>query len=233
MLVSHTKKFIFIKTAKTAGTSVESYFEKYCFEPGTWELKHERNQQVNDFGMVGGRGLNSRFEVLHAHLSAAKIRLLLPKDQWENYFKFSVIRNPFDRLVSRFFFNMKRDSPDLLQVDDAAKTISDFRNFVTQRLYKIEDHLLIDEKLATDFLIRYESLESDIEIVCDKLDIEFNPECLPTFKSGIRDARYTIHDLYDDATRQFVELNYRSELEKFGYCYPVIECDSTSLLKRQ
>jgi hypothetical protein len=30
MLVSHLKKFIFTKTKKTAGTSVESVFEPYC-----------------------------------------------------------------------------------------------------------------------------------------------------------------------------------------------------------
>lgn len=221
MLVSHIKKFVFIKTAKTAGTSVESYFEKYCFEPGTWEKKHERNQQVTDYGMVGGRGLNCRYEVIHAHLPAAKIRTLLPKHQWDEYFKFSVIRNPFDRLVSRFFFNMKRDQPGFLSVNDTVKTISDFRHFVTQRLYKIEDHLLIDGELVTDFLIRYEFLERDIEIVCNKLDIEFDRSELPNFKSGIRDIRYSIDDMYDESTRKFVEDNYKHEFELFKYKYPI------------
>lgn len=34
MLISHRKRFIFTKTAKTAGTSVESYFEQYCMPEG-------------------------------------------------------------------------------------------------------------------------------------------------------------------------------------------------------
>ena len=37
MLVSHQKKFIFTKTKKTEGTSVESFFEPYCVLEVTWE----------------------------------------------------------------------------------------------------------------------------------------------------------------------------------------------------
>jgi hypothetical protein len=219
MLVSHLKKFIFIKTAKTAGTSVESYFEQYCLEPGTWTQTHDRNQIITDYGMVGGRR-HGRFEVLHAHLSAEKIKLLLPEFQWNEYFKFSVIRNPYDRLVSRFFFNVKRDTPERIDFSKRDDVINAFRVFVTQRLYKIENHLLIDGVLATDFLIRYESLNKDIAEVCNKIGVEFDPSKIPLFKSGIRDNMFTMNDLYDTKTREYVENNYRTELEKFNYYYP-------------
>jgi len=43
MLVSHRKKFIYTKTAKTAGTSVESYFEPFCLPEGDWKLEHTRD----------------------------------------------------------------------------------------------------------------------------------------------------------------------------------------------
>ncbi|MGK0364729.1 MAG: hypothetical protein ACI85O_001787 [Saprospiraceae bacterium] len=219
LLVSHIKKFIFIKTAKTAGTSVESYFEQYCVEPGKWTQAHERNQQVTDYGMVGGRG-SGRFEVLHAHLSAEKIKLLLPEFQWNEYFKFSVIRNPYDRLVSRFFFNIKRDTPELIDFNKRDDVINAFRLFVTQHLYKIENHLLIDGVLAPDYLIRYESLNKDIAEVCRKIGVEFDPSRIPVFKSGIRENTFSMDDLYDVKTKEYVEKNYLAELERFNYSYP-------------
>jgi hypothetical protein len=38
MLVSHQRKFIYTKTVKTAGSSVESYFEPYCISPEEYPL---------------------------------------------------------------------------------------------------------------------------------------------------------------------------------------------------
>ncbi len=42
MLVSHSKKFIFLKTMKTAGTSVEIYLERYCVPSDTYVEQHHR-----------------------------------------------------------------------------------------------------------------------------------------------------------------------------------------------
>ena len=36
MLVSHARKFIYTKTLKTAGTSVEVFLEPYCRPPAKW-----------------------------------------------------------------------------------------------------------------------------------------------------------------------------------------------------
>jgi len=44
MLVSHLKKFIFIKSMKTASTSVEVYFERYCVADQNWVPQHHRDQ---------------------------------------------------------------------------------------------------------------------------------------------------------------------------------------------
>ena len=56
MLVSHRYKFIFTKTVKTAGTSIESYFEKYCMPEGEWKESHNREEYVSETGIIGYRG---------------------------------------------------------------------------------------------------------------------------------------------------------------------------------
>ena len=55
MLISHRKRFIYTKTVKTAGTSVESYFEPYCMREGEWSFSHSRAEYVSEAGIVGIR----------------------------------------------------------------------------------------------------------------------------------------------------------------------------------
>jgi hypothetical protein len=45
MLISHVCRFIFLKTLKTAGTSVEIYLEPYCVDPKSYSGEiHHRNR---------------------------------------------------------------------------------------------------------------------------------------------------------------------------------------------
>lgn len=58
MLVSHGYRFIYTKTRKTAGTSVESYFEPFCMRDGEWSQRHfreEREEYVSPAGIIGYR----------------------------------------------------------------------------------------------------------------------------------------------------------------------------------
>ena len=52
MLVSHARKFIYTKTLKTAGTSVEVFLEPYCRPPGE-VAEHHTGQSVTDYGNLG------------------------------------------------------------------------------------------------------------------------------------------------------------------------------------
>ena len=102
MLISHRKRFIFIKTVKTAGTSVESYFEKYCMPEGEWQEAHTRDEYVSEEGIIGYRGPDASSSTWYNHMSAQKLLDLAGRDIWDSYFKFTVIRNPFDKLISAF-----------------------------------------------------------------------------------------------------------------------------------
>lgn len=113
MLISHRNKFIFTKTAKTAGTSIELYFEPYCMPEGSWSPSHARDEYIGDTGIIGYRGTNPKGRTWFNHMSARRIRQLVGDDVWNSYYKFSIIRNPFDRLVSAFHHNERRRSEPL------------------------------------------------------------------------------------------------------------------------
>jgi hypothetical protein len=56
MLVSHRYEFFYTKTCKIAGSSVESYFERFCMPEGEWTQQHFRDQLISDTGIVDFRG---------------------------------------------------------------------------------------------------------------------------------------------------------------------------------
>ena len=126
-IISHSRKFIFVKTMKTAGTSLEMALSKYCSDgdilaplgdPGEEDKRRE-------IAGIGSRNysrplaeyrlqqrlqklVRGRREVKYAeHAPAWQIRRRLGEDIWSDYFKFAVVRNPFDRCVSRFYYTTR------------------------------------------------------------------------------------------------------------------------------
>jgi hypothetical protein len=176
MLISHDKKFIFLKTKKTAGTSVEIFFQEYCLPPkmvGMTEANgdHTRTDAiVSEHGVVGYRGKRHPSKKLFNHMSAFEVRAYDPK-AFEAYFKFTNIRNPFDKVVS-FFWHLHRNDPNVKDADFSAVRDA-FINWVAKSGVKPRDQDVyrIDGKFIADFYIRYENLQSDLEKVCNILDV--------------------------------------------------------------
>ena len=74
MLLSHRKKFIYTKTVKTAGTSVELYLEKYSMPEGSWKFAHYREEHISEEGIIGYRRNNATENKWYNHMPAIEIR---------------------------------------------------------------------------------------------------------------------------------------------------------------
>jgi hypothetical protein len=217
MLVSHRKKFIFTKTVKTAGTSVESYFEKYCMPDGEWCQSHAREEYVSDTGIIGYRGGNPKGKTWFNHMSAKRISELLGQELWDGYFKFTVVRNPFDKLISGFYFNFHRG---VIKNAGENSEIELFRAWVRNGGVPVDrDKYIFNNEECVDYFIRYEKLKEGIAHVCAQLSIPFIPSAIPEFKKGVRNHECGINDFYDKNTIQIVLKRYSWEVERFGY-YP-------------
>lgn len=239
MLVSHRKKFIFTKTEKTAGTSVESYFEKYCMPEGEWRESHYRSEYISETGIIGFRGEHEQGATYYNHMPAALIREQIGADLWERYFKFTVIRNPYEKMISQFTMLEKRaeknpkknrlqarmnrilkKGPPIDRVLGKSE-IERFRHWVHLGGVVIDrNKYLIDDQVCVDFFIRQESLLQGIRHVCEHLSIPFEPEIIPRFKTGLRIGKPSTREYYDGETRKIVEEKYQWELERFGYTFP-------------
>lgn len=222
MLVSHRKQFIYLKTVKTGGTSVESYFEPYCMRDGEWQQTHSRDEYESEAGIVGYRGADGKGKRFFNHISANALRVILPEEIWENYFKFAVVRDPFDKQISAFFFFVSKQG-DSVGVSFEER-VHQFRAWLkrTRGIYD-GDKYLIDGNFILDDYIKYELLHTEISRVGAKLGIPFLPERLPNFKSEFRpqDCR-SVSDFYDQECLDIVAERYKFELIKFGYQVPKI-----------
>lgn len=230
MLLSHTKKFIYLKTVKTAGTSVEAYFEPYCLPPGTPVRGDVRPESVTEFGIVGGRGKNVKKEEGHwwNHMPAKIIKERLDASIWRQYFKFCVIRNPFDKVVSAFFFFDSRNAGDEEPLDTLGpdEIRSRFKKWILRKregnglIVNDRNIYTIKKRICADYVIRFEALHDGIKHVCEQVGVPYDPAQLPTLKSGFRKQGMELRDFYDEETSAIVAEQYQFEMDHFGYSRP-------------
>ena len=168
MIVSHEHKFIFLKTKKTAGTSIELALTKLCgpedvITPLTEidEAKREGGRCAQNWRLHGWWGSKRplfkrrwfKFTAadygFYNHMPAAEARELIDDKVWRSYFKFAFDRNPWDRQVS-FYHHRYRN-------EKAQPTFASFMHEDARARIDNYDIYSIDGDVAVDFVGRYES----------------------------------------------------------------------------
>lgn len=236
MILSHANKFIFLKTTKVAGTSLEIALSKYggnndIITPINVDDEASRKQlgylsaqnylksifkyDAKDFGKLVLMRTSAR--EFHNHITAADIKERVGKKTWDSYLKFSIVRNPFDYAVSRYFWEQKRTSAP-----------TDFRTFL---LTKPEMLLMnrkithIDGKSVVDFMVRYENFESDLTELSGRLNL---PGSLwddfrnISAKGAIRPVSASADEMFFGFQEgiDLIRIICGEEIEKYGYAIP-------------
>ncbi len=235
MLVSHRKKFIFTKTVKTAGTSVESYFEKWCMPEGAWRQVHIRDEYYSVSGVIGERSGQVQNSTWYNHMSANTIRSQVGDTIWEDYFKFSIVRNPFDKLVSGFYWfhrdvdmkgsevgNFKLWLKNLLKQANENESIvggRDVPHYLKPKELSLidRDKYLINGEVCVDHFIQYENLLEGIRSACNIVEIPFDHENLKELKKGFRNTDISPLEYYEGGGEDIVQELYGWELSRFNY----------------
>lgn len=215
-LVSHDHRFVFLKTRKTAGTSVEMYLQPFCTPPGT-PVTEWGEAIVSDHGIVGQRLDKARRaeppapdvvrDEWFAHQPARGIKRKLPPEQWDSYEKITAVRNPFHKVLSGFFWR-KRDAA--LPEDPAAR-VEMFRDTVRKGHISDDADIVFIEEEGTapqflpDTIIRAEALAPDLEALTERLGLDTSRTELPLTKSsGRAPGVLPLTEWYDEATANIV-----------------------------
>jgi len=203
-MISYKYKFIFIHIPKTGGNSIEDslFSQKSKTKKNLWGR--------NNSNKYHGGALQ--------HLMALHILKEVGEDIFSNYFKFSFVRNPWDKLVSQFKYNEKRfDLRKILEIDKDVK----FHEYLI-KLNNARNHVQWDHQYKflyddngiplVDFVGRFERLQDDFDIICEKIGI---PSQQLPHKNKTKHRHYT--EYYDDETREIVAQKYAKDIEYFGY----------------
>jgi hypothetical protein len=145
--------------------------------------------------------------------------------KFNRYFKFTFVRNPWDRLVSTFFF-MKHggiNEMDRQWAEENLAQYEDFRTFVHEWVneeniwswahFKPQHYFICDESLnlKMDFVGRFENIDEDFATVAARLN----------HVGGLAKANKGEHkpfeEYYTPAMRDIVAQVYRSDIDVFGY----------------
>ncbi len=230
MIISHKYKYIFLKTSKTAGTSIEIALSKFCgpddiitpIFPEDEKLRQElgyRGPQNYQFPLRESR-LNEipkylfskvRKNKFYNHMPAVNIRALLPKHIWETYTRFCFERNPWARMVSEYYWLYK---------DGPLPSFSGFINSsapiqLKQRAYGI---YTINGIVVAKKIFMFEQLKEAVETLRQDFGLP-EPLELPRAKVLDRKDRKDYHDLFGEAEIERVRHIFREEIAMFNYEY--------------
>lgn len=234
MIISHKHQFIFLKTTKTAGTSVELALSRFCgpndiITPLSAEEEEERReiggtppQNYLPTSRLQYTGLDwwkllSRGKPPHRymeHMPARKIRRRVGDETWDRYFKFCIARNPWDRVISQYYWRQRdlseEEMPSIMEFLDSKHTQSLRRKGF--RLYTLKGEIAVDK------ICRFEALQEDLEEVRQHLGLP-EPLTLPRAKSGIRKDKRHYSEVLNQAEKERIGELFKEEIELMGYEY--------------
>ena len=218
VLISHNQRFIYLKTIKTASTSTEVLFQVFCIPPKQipheWEEWHATDEVVSEYGVVGERINSAENSRYFNHMSAQQVISAVGRDLWSSYFKFANVRNPWDKIVSHFFYYQAWTGADNHRSD----LNQAFEAFVDSYQKRPVEALLCKKEFAMDAYIRYENLQDDIADVASRLSVVLPQLNIPKLKTGQRPEDFADYrSLYGSQERLKVERLYNDWIEKFGY----------------
>ncbi len=239
MIISHKYKFIFLKPKKVAGTSVEINLAKHCGPNDVITPISQFNPQ-NDENPYFQPARNYKENQFYNHVTPKEIKEKIGDEKWNEYFKFTIVRNPYDQVLSRYFWSKNRSNklqkPRLIRrilknifniraylylfkkITPEKDRYKSFEKFVASRKLRPENiNYYFDQKGSPicDFYIRYENLEKDYERVCAIIGISY--EKLPLTKNKTKPKKDHYSQYYNDFTKQKVRRNHEREIIFFNY----------------
>tara|TARA_R110001592_G_scaffold348004_1_gene641862 strand:- start:6064 stop:7548 length:1485 start_codon:yes stop_codon:yes gene_type:complete len=213
MIISKSKKFIFLKTRKTAGSSIQVSLSTIC--DSSQDIITGSNKKGEKISEEGYAGWNyKKFFTYHPHPPIDQVKNWVGKD-WDDYYKFAFVRNPFDIVVSRYHWDVKAKGNQPTSVEGFNEWI---KGYCTPKGTYWQDeqwkYIYVDNKKELDFIGKYENLNEDYNLICNKLGV--NPPELGFQKSGFRDKTH-YSKFYNEESISLVNQYFKKDLELFNY----------------
>ena len=205
MIASHAHRFVFIKTRKTAGTSLEIALSRHCGPDDiVTRISPEDEELRAAAGGVGPQN-DDTDPSSYAHMGARRVIEVIGRQAWDDYFTFAVERNPFDVVASSYRYSARKPT--------FTKTFAEFvrtprrmeRLALNERLYRVAGQVVVDR------VYRYEDLPAAVADISGRLGIALD---LPHAKQG---SGPHYRELSGPGDADIVAERFRRTIREFGY----------------
>lgn len=229
MIISHKYRCIFIKTAKTAGSSVEVFLSKAGgpSDVVTTLTPPEKSHALRNFRglfnplpeLLSSRGLSWRktFENFRtrakfwSHLPAKFVRARVGSEIWDSYYKFCIERNPWDKTLSHYHMINTMRGGGL-----------DFDAYLAKGKFCWNAPIYLDwddETCLVDRVLHYERLDEDLGEVFEKLGIPYSGTLRERSKAGLRPDRRHYREVFSSSQAKVIEKAFAKEISLHNYVY--------------
>lgn len=211
MIISHKHRFIFVKTKKTAGTSLEIALSGICgprdvLTPVSTKDEHTRKR----LGYRGAQNYRTSEYTFLNHTKATKIRDIVGPDVWNSYFKFAFERNPWDKVVSWFYWHKHMDNALTLEAFFESQRFSDVGDSGGFNLYSEDGEIILDH------IYQFEQIEHATADLARRFGLTSLPP-LPRAKSEFRNDRRPFKEIFNKQQKEAIERAFCKEIALFGY----------------
>jgi hypothetical protein len=230
MIVSHKHRFIFIKTRKTAGSSLEIALSRYCGKKDIITTISEEDDLARaGLGYPGPQNYFvpmryfSRWQVLdmlrngrsarpiyYRHMGAGDVSRLLPEGVWNDYLTFCVERNPWDKAISLYYWRTRNKVP--------RPSLKTYLGSVEPDAISNYHLYTIDGKIAVDRVLRFERLEDELADLARDLDLP-SALALPRAKGDTRKDKRPYRDVIGPEEKEMIDRCCADEIRELGYRY--------------
>lgn len=205
-MISHRHKTIFVHVPKTAGQSIEQVF---LDDLGlSWADRKALNLKHNDEPAVGPQYLS------HLYADEYVRKGHIDQDHWNAYFKFAVVRNPYDRILSEFRYRSFSKTGPLFwflrrQYRDDYRDMA--RHVVPQCRYLFDENgnCLVDE------IVRFEDLSERMPEIFQRI---FGiSHALPKRNESTKSRRRLTRQQLGAWNRKTIRNRYAEDFKRLGY----------------
>jgi hypothetical protein len=211
-MISHANRCIFIHIPKTAGTSIEKklgHFEELAAGVQDHRTIRQIQPEPGEVPWLKGFFKGKAEEPTDPEKVTAK--------QFEAYFKFTVVRNPWARVFSWYRNVMDDPRHQEKHKVSADCTFGDFlKNHSDQWAMRLQTHWILDKagNNPLDYVGLFEQLKESFAYISEKLNLE-DAE-LPTLLKRRGEQPWYV-DHYESESTALVAERYREEIAMFGY----------------